>query len=125
MRIVKYRGSSHGTDEYPFLINKKGFSVLPLSSIRLDHKVSKDRISSGVKDLDAMLEGRGFSVDMLHYQSRPGLYVTANLYRPAAPKPGERLPAVLYVCGHSRRGRIVSRFKMRRNRPDLATGGRT
>jgi circadian clock protein KaiC len=60
MRIVKYRGSSHGTDEYPFLIDKKGFSVLPLSSIRLDHKVSKDRISSGVKDLDAMLEGRGF-----------------------------------------------------------------
>ncbi len=60
MRIVKYRGSSHGTDEYPFLIDKKGFSALPLSSIRLDHKVSKDRISSGVKDLDAMLEGRGF-----------------------------------------------------------------
>jgi circadian clock protein KaiC len=60
MRIVKYRGSSHGTDEYPFLIDQKGFSVLPLSSIRLDHKVSKDRISSGVKDLDVMLEGRGF-----------------------------------------------------------------
>ena len=60
MRIVKYRGSSHGTDEYPFLIDKKGFSVLPLSSIRLEHKVSKDRISSGVKDLDAMLEGKGF-----------------------------------------------------------------
>ena len=60
MRIVKYRGSSHGTDEYPFLIDKKGFSVLPLSSIRLDHKVSKDRIASGVKDLDAMLEGKGF-----------------------------------------------------------------
>src|ERR1700724_3091051 len=61
MRIVKYRGSSHGTDEYPFLIDKKGFSVLPLSSIRLDHEVSKDRISSGIKDLDAMLEGKGFS----------------------------------------------------------------
>jgi circadian clock protein KaiC len=60
MRVVKYRGSSHGTDEYPFLIDKKGFSVLPLLSIRLDHKVSKDRISSGVKDLDVMLEGRGF-----------------------------------------------------------------
>jgi circadian clock protein KaiC len=60
MRIVKYRGSSHGTDEYPFLIDKRGFSVLPLSSIRLEHKVSKDRISSGVKDLDEMLEGRGF-----------------------------------------------------------------
>ena len=60
MRIVKYRGSSHGTDEYPFLIDQKGFSVLPLSSIRLDHKVSKDRISSGIKDLDVMLEGRGY-----------------------------------------------------------------
>jgi circadian clock protein KaiC len=60
MRVVKYRGSSHGTDEYPFLIDKKGFSVLPLSSIRLDHKVSKDRISSGVIDLDGMLEGQGF-----------------------------------------------------------------
>ncbi|HEV7514436.1 MAG TPA: circadian clock protein KaiC [Candidatus Acidoferrum sp.] len=60
MRIVKYRGSSHGTDEYPFLIDKKGFSVLPLSSIGLEHKVSKDRFSSGVKDLDAMLEGQGF-----------------------------------------------------------------
>jgi len=62
MRIVKYRGSAHGTDEYPFLIDSKGFSVLPLSGLRLNHKVSKERISSGVKDLDVMLEGRGFFV---------------------------------------------------------------
>jgi dienelactone hydrolase len=47
----------------------------------------------------------GYVVDMLHYQSRPGLYVTGNLYRPAAIKPGERLPAIFYVCGHSNRGR--------------------
>ena len=60
MRIVKYRGSAHGTDEYPFLIDHKGFSVLPLSAIRLNHKVSRDRVSSGVKDLDGMLEGKGF-----------------------------------------------------------------
>jgi circadian clock protein KaiC len=60
MRVVKYRGSPHGTDEYPFLIDNKGFSVLPLTGLRLDHKVSRDRISSGVKDLDVMLEGRGF-----------------------------------------------------------------
>jgi circadian clock protein KaiC len=60
MRIVKYRGSAHGTDEYPFLIDSKGFSVLPLSAIRLDHKVSKERVSSGIKDLDVMLEGQGF-----------------------------------------------------------------
>jgi dienelactone hydrolase len=51
------------------------------------------------------LKGDGYEVDMLHYQSRPKLYVTANLYRPADMKAGERLPAVLYVCGHSGRGR--------------------
>ena len=49
--------------------------------------------------------GDGYVVDNLHYQSRPGLYVTGNLYRPAVVKPGEKLPAVFYVCGHSNRGR--------------------
>lgn len=51
------------------------------------------------------LAGDGYAVDLLHYQSRPGLYVTGNLYRPAGVKPGKRLPAVFYVCGHSNRGR--------------------
>ncbi|HWB12306.1 MAG TPA: prolyl oligopeptidase family serine peptidase [Pirellulales bacterium] len=51
------------------------------------------------------LKGDGYLVDMLHYQSRPGLYVTGNLYRPAGVQPGEKLPAVFYVCGHSGRGR--------------------
>ncbi len=51
------------------------------------------------------LAGDGFTVDMLHYQSRPRLYVTGNLYRPSKVKPGERLPAVLYVCGHANQGR--------------------
>ena len=50
-------------------------------------------------------KGDGFEVDMLHYQSKPRLYVTANLYRPAEAKAGQKLPAVLYVCGHSGRGR--------------------
>jgi dienelactone hydrolase len=51
------------------------------------------------------LKGDGYEVDMLHYHSRPKLYVTANLYRPAKVAAGERIPAVLYVCGHSGRGR--------------------
>ncbi len=51
------------------------------------------------------LNGDGYCVDKLFYQSRPGLYVTANLYRPAEVEPGQRLPAVLYVCGHSYQGR--------------------
>jgi hypothetical protein len=51
------------------------------------------------------LEGDGYVVEMIHYQSRPGLYVTGNLFRPAQMKSGEKLPAVFYVCGHSGRGR--------------------
>jgi circadian clock protein KaiC len=60
LRIVKYRGTAHGTNEYPFLIGEDGFSVLPVSSLGLEHKVHEDRISSGVPDLDAMLSGGGF-----------------------------------------------------------------
>jgi circadian clock protein KaiC len=60
MRVVKYRGSSHGADEYPFLIDDQGFSVLPGTSMKLDHQVSNQRVPSGVKDLDDMLEGKGF-----------------------------------------------------------------
>lgn len=60
IRIVKYRGSVHGTNEYPFLIDEEGISVLPLSSLSLDHEVSEERVSTGVERLDAMLEGRGY-----------------------------------------------------------------
>ena len=51
------------------------------------------------------LQGDGYTVDMIHYQSRPRLYVTGNLYRPEHVEPGERLPAVLYLCGHGNVGR--------------------
>lgn len=60
MRVVKYRGSAHGADEYPFLIDETGIIVMPVTSLSLDHKVSGQRISSGVPRLDAMLEGKGF-----------------------------------------------------------------
>lgn len=57
LRIVKYRGSHHGTNEYPFLIDQSGFSVLPLSSLGLDHPASNERMSTGVRALDVMLGG--------------------------------------------------------------------
>jgi len=60
MRIVKYRGTSHGTNEYPFLIDEKGFSVLPITSVGLSHTASTERVSSGIPRLDAMLNGKGF-----------------------------------------------------------------
>ena len=60
MRILKYRGSIHGTNEYPFLINQDGFSILPITSVGLTHTVTTERISSGVPRLDTMLEGKGY-----------------------------------------------------------------
>ena len=60
MRIVKYRGTKHSADEYPFLIDEHGMSILPLTSLQLEHKVSDERVSSGVRDLDQMLEGKGY-----------------------------------------------------------------
>jgi len=60
MRVVKYRGASHIADEVPFLIDERGFSVLPSTSMKLNHVVSNQRVSSGVADLDEMLEGKGF-----------------------------------------------------------------
>ena len=60
LQIIKYRGSTHGTNEYPFLIDEHGISVLPITSIGLQHKASLERISSGVERLDTMLGGKGY-----------------------------------------------------------------
>lgn len=60
IRVVKYRGSVHGTNEYPFLIDKDGFSVLPVTSMGLKHGTSLDRVSSGIEGLDEMLGGKGY-----------------------------------------------------------------
>ncbi len=60
LRIVKYRGSVHGTNDYPFLIDERGISVLPVTSLGLRYPVSSERISTGIPGLDRMLGGRGF-----------------------------------------------------------------
>jgi circadian clock protein KaiC len=60
LRIVKYRGSVHGTNEYPFLIDEDGISVLPVTSLKLEKEVSSERVSSGIPALDNMLGGHGF-----------------------------------------------------------------
>jgi circadian clock protein KaiC len=59
LRVVKYRGTVHGTNEYPFIIGERGLSVLPITSIQLDHKASSDRIPTGIARLDEMLGGQG------------------------------------------------------------------
>jgi len=60
IRVLKYRGSPHGTNEYPFLIDNKGISVVPITSIGLTHQASTQRLPSGVDGLDEMLDGKGF-----------------------------------------------------------------
>lgn len=59
LRVVKYRGSSHGTNEYPFVIGSDGISVLPITSLRLDHAAVDERVPMGIAGLDAMLGGQG------------------------------------------------------------------
>jgi circadian clock protein KaiC len=60
LRVVKYRCTSHGTDEYPFLIDRDGISVLPITSLTLAHKALMDRVSTGIPALDDLMEGKGF-----------------------------------------------------------------
>ena len=60
LRVVKYRGTFHGTDEYPFLIGPEGISVVPLTALALTHAVTTDRVSTGIPALDGMMEGKGF-----------------------------------------------------------------
>lgn len=60
LRIVKYRGSAHGTNEYPFIIDQEGITVMPITGAGLAHDASTERVTSGIPDLDRMLEGKGF-----------------------------------------------------------------
>jgi circadian clock protein KaiC len=59
LRVLKYRGTAHGTNEYPFIIGERGLSVMPITSLQLDHKASQDRVSLGIAGLDDMLGGKG------------------------------------------------------------------
>jgi circadian clock protein KaiC len=60
LRVVKYRGTKHGADEYPFLIDDSGLSVLPVTAATLNHKISRDRVSTGISDLNTMMQGKGY-----------------------------------------------------------------
>jgi len=60
LRIVKFRGSAHSTNEFPFIIDENGISVLPVTSVKLDYPASTERLPSGVPRLDTMLEGKGY-----------------------------------------------------------------
>ncbi len=60
LRVIKYRGSAHGADEYPFLIHPTGIFLIPITSLNLNHTAPTDRISTGIERLDTMLGGKGY-----------------------------------------------------------------
>jgi circadian clock protein KaiC len=94
LRVVKYRGALHGTNEFPFLIGDTGLSVLPITSLGLNHKVSSERISTGISRLDAMLGGKGFfrgSSILLTGTPGTGKTSVAAHFSQAAARRGERV----------------------------------
>src|SRR6202163_3923600 len=93
LRIVKYRGSTHGTNEYPFLIDEHGISVLPISSLGLDHAAPVERSSTGIDRLDGMMGGKGFfrgSSILLSGTSGTGKTSVSAHFVDAACRRGER-----------------------------------
>jgi len=93
LRVVKYRGALHGTNEFPFLIGNEGISVLPITSVGLNHKISVERIATGIPRLDAMLGGRGFfrgSSILLTGTPGTGKTIVAANFAQAACRRGER-----------------------------------
>ena len=98
LRIVKYRGSSHGTNEYPTMIDEHGLSVLPISSLGFDYPVTTERVSTGIDRLDAMLGGKGYyrgSSVLVSGTAGTGKSSLAAAFVDAACRRGERC---LYVA---------------------------
>ncbi len=111
LRVVKYRGTAHGTSEYPFLIEKHGISVLPLSSQQLDHSAPGQRISAGIPRLDSMLGGKGFyrgSSILLTGAAGTGKSSLAAHFVRAACQRGER---ALYMASEQSPAEIVRNMR--------------
>ncbi|HVO88570.1 MAG TPA: circadian clock protein KaiC, partial [Casimicrobiaceae bacterium] len=111
LRVVKYRGTSHGTNEYPFLIDQSGLSVLPVTSLGLAHKVSGERVPTGVARLDAMLGGAGYfrgSSILVSGTAGSGKSTLAAHFADATCKRGERC---LYLAFEEAREQIVRNMR--------------
>lgn len=110
LRVVKYRGSVHGTNEYPFLIDEDGISVLPITSLGLEHKVASERVTTGIARLDRMLGGgyyRGSSI-LVSGTSGTGKSSIAAHYADAACRRGERC---LYLASEEGPDQIIRNMR--------------
>lgn len=111
LRVMKYRGSQHGTNEFPFLISSTGISLLPITSLSLNYKVSTERIGTGIPRLDKMLGGKGFfraSSVLLSGTAGTGKTSVAANFAQAACTRGER---VLFVSFEESPGQILRNMK--------------
>ena len=107
LRVIKYRGSLHGTNEYPTMIDESGLSVLPISSLGLDYGVTTERVSTGVAELDAMLGGKGYyrgSSVLITGTAGTGKSSMAAAFADAACRCGERC---LYLAFEEAPAQIV------------------
>ncbi len=111
LRIVKYRGSGHGGDEFPFLIDREGISVFPITSVGYEYSVSEERVSSGVPRLDIMLGGTGYyrgSTVLISGTAGTGKTCLASSFVDAACRRGER---ALYVAMEESTEQITRNMK--------------
>lgn len=111
VRVVKYRGSVHGANQYPFLIGKNGFSVFPITSVGLECSASTEQISSGIGRLDAMLRGGGFfrgSTVLVSGGAGTGKTSVAAHFVRAACERGER---ALYFAFEESRAQIIRNMR--------------
>jgi circadian clock protein KaiC len=111
LRVIKYRGTLHGTSEYPFLIGANGFSVFPLSSLKLDHKAPTQRMSTGIPRLDTMLGGKGFyrgTSILVSGAAGSGKSSTAAHFVQAACQRGER---ALYMASEQSTDEVIRNMR--------------
>jgi circadian clock protein KaiC len=111
LRVIKYRGSTHGTNEYPFLIDENGISVLPITSISLQHKASTERIPTGIARLDTMLGGAGYycgSSVMVSGTAGTGKTSIAAHFADSACRRGER---VIYFAFEESPSQIIRNMR--------------
>ncbi len=112
LRVVKYRGSAHGANEYPYLIEEGGVKILPVTSLGLAHKVSSERVPSGVSGLDGMLEGKGF-------------YKGASILISGGPGTGKTCMGAHFARAAASRGERCLYFAFEESEPQLVRNMRS
>ncbi|MHB8521210.1 MAG: circadian clock protein KaiC [Limisphaerales bacterium] len=111
MRIIKYRGSAHATDEFPFLIGERGFTVLPITALQLDYSPRTERVSTGVQALDELLGGKGYykaTTVLVTGKAGTGKSTLGAAFAAAACARGERC---LYLSFEEAAGQLVRNMK--------------